>query len=35
VENSSPDRTIAVLRDILAERGGLFDRGVPVRLILD
>ncbi len=35
VEPCSPDRTVAALRDILRERGGLFDRGVPVRLTLD
>src|SRR3712207_4883913 len=35
VEQCSPDHTVAALRDILRERGGLFDRGVPVRLTFD
>jgi hypothetical protein len=35
VEHCSPDRTVAALRDILRDRGGLFDRGVPVRLTFD
>ena len=35
VENCNPDRTVAALRDILAEAGGLYDRGVPVRLAFD
>ena len=35
VEASSPDETLPVLRDILAARGLLFDRGVPVRLAFD
>ena len=35
VETSSPDETLPVLRDILAGRGLLFDRGVPVRLAFD
>ena len=33
VESSSPDRTVAALRDILAEAGVLYDRGVPVRVV--
>ena len=32
VENCSPDRTVAALRDVLAGAGGLYERGVPVRL---
>jgi hypothetical protein len=35
IENCSPDRTVAALRDILATAGGLFDRGVPVRIAAD
>jgi hypothetical protein len=35
VENSDPDRTVAALRDILAEADVLYDRGVPVRLVID
>ena len=35
VENWNPDLTVAALRDILAEAGGLYDRGVPVRLAFD
>src|SRR5262249_23764766 len=35
VESSDPDRTVADLRDILAEAGVLYDRGVPVRLASD
>ena len=35
VENWNPDLTVAALRDILAEAGGLYDRGVPVRLAYD
>ena len=35
VENTNPDRTVANLRDILAQVGGLYDRGVPVRLAFD
>jgi hypothetical protein len=35
VENSDPDRTVAALRDILADVGGLYERGVPVRLAFD
>ena len=35
VENCDPDRTVSALRDILSEAGGLYDRGVPVRLALD
>src|SRR4051812_21167404 len=33
VEASSPERTTARLRDILQERGELYDRGVPVRIV--
>jgi hypothetical protein len=32
VESCNPDQTVAALRNILAGAGGLFDRGVPVRL---
>ena len=35
IENCDPDRTVAALRDILSQAGGLYDRGVPVRLALD
>ena len=35
VENCSPDQTVAALRDSLAGAGGLYDRGVPVRLVSD
>ena len=35
VENASPNVTIAKLRDILAGAGGLYARGVPVRLAFD
>jgi hypothetical protein len=35
VENCDPDRTVVRLRDILAETGVLYDRGVPVRLAVD
>jgi hypothetical protein len=35
VERCSPDTTVAALRDILADRGCLYDRGVPVRLASD
>ena len=35
VETTAPDRTVAALRDILVEAGGLYDRGVPVRLAFD
>jgi hypothetical protein len=35
VENAAPDRTVTALRDILVDAGGLFDRGVPIRLAFD
>ncbi len=35
VQDTDPDLSVAALRDILAEDGELFDRGVPVRLIRD
>jgi hypothetical protein len=35
IENSNPHQTVATLRDILAAAGGLYDRGVPVRLAFD
>ena len=35
IEKTDPDRTVAALRDILSEVGGLYDRGVPVRLAHD
>jgi hypothetical protein len=35
VESCSPDQTVAALRDHLAGAGGLYDRGVPVRVAFD
>jgi hypothetical protein len=35
VEPCDPDRTVPALRDIIAEAGVLYDRGVPVRLVKD
>jgi hypothetical protein len=35
IEDCNPDRTVAALRDILADVGGLYDRGVPVRIAFD
>jgi len=35
VQDAAPDQTVAALRDILASSGGLYDRGVPVRLAFD
>ena len=35
IEDSNPDRTVAALRDILAAAGGLYERGLPVRLAFD
>jgi hypothetical protein len=35
VDRSNPHQTVTTLRDILAEAGGLYDRGVPVRLSFD
>src|SRR5262245_49483608 len=35
IEVCNPDRSVAGLRDILAATGGLYDRGVPVRLAFD
>lgn len=35
VEPCDPDRTVAALRDVIAETGMLYDRGVPVRLVKD
>ncbi|NQW09428.1 MAG: hypothetical protein HQ481_06040 [Alphaproteobacteria bacterium] len=35
IEHCDPDRTVAALRDILSSAGGLYDRGVPVRLATD
>ena len=35
VESSSPDRTVSALRDRLCVTGRLYDRGVPVRLVID
>jgi hypothetical protein len=32
IEGHNPDTTLAALRDILADAGELYDRGVPVRL---
>jgi hypothetical protein len=35
IEGADPDRTVAALRDILASKGVLYDRGVPVRVAKD
>ncbi|MCA1434654.1 hypothetical protein I6F33_16970 [Bradyrhizobium sp. BRP20] len=35
VENCSPDLTVTAIRDAIAAAGGLFERGVPVRLAFD
>jgi hypothetical protein len=35
VENCNPDETVTRVRDALAAAGGLYDRGVPVRLAFD
>jgi hypothetical protein len=35
VEKCNPDRTVAALRDVLADRGSLYDRGMPVALVFD
>jgi hypothetical protein len=35
IEDCNPDRTVAALRDTLSAAGGLYDRGVPVRLAFD
>jgi hypothetical protein len=35
IEDCSPDCTVAALRDILSDVGGLYERGVPVRLAFD
>src|SRR5262245_53196515 len=35
VEDCNPDCTLTALRNILADAGGLYDRGVPVRLAFD
>ena len=35
IENCDPHRTVAALRDILSKSGVLYDRGVPVRLVVD
>src|SRR5262249_41392083 len=32
IDNCNPDRTVAALRDILANASALYDRGAPVRL---
>jgi hypothetical protein len=32
IEDYNPDHTVATLRDILADAGRLYERGVPVRL---
>lgn len=35
IEDCNPDLAIAALRDIFVGAGGLYDRGVPVRLAFD
>jgi hypothetical protein len=35
VDRANPDCTVAALRDVLADSGDLFDRGVPVRIAYD
>ena len=35
VDRCNPDKTVLALRDTLATAGGLYDRGVPVRLFYD
>jgi hypothetical protein len=35
IEDCNPDQTVAALRDILAGAARLYDRGVPVRLVVD
>lgn len=35
VDKRNPHRTVAALRDVIAEHGSLYDRGVPVRLVRD
>jgi hypothetical protein len=35
VDKSNPDKTVAALRDILAEVGTLYDRGLPARVAFD
>jgi hypothetical protein len=35
IEIESPERTVAALRDILAESNKMFERSVPVRLAFD
>lgn len=35
VDRSNPDVAVAAVRDLLAEHGDLFDRGLPVRLAYD
>jgi len=35
VDNSNPDRTVSALRDILADAGDLYDRGLPARLAFE
>jgi hypothetical protein len=35
VDETNPDRTVAALRSILRQTGGLYDRGIPVRLVID
>ena len=35
IDNCNPDLTVSDLRDILCGSGRLYDRGVPVRLVLD
>lgn len=35
IEDCNPDRAVSALRNIIAKAGGLYDRGVPVRLAFD
>jgi hypothetical protein len=35
IEDCNPDCTVAALRDVFAAAGGLYDRGMPVRLAFD
>jgi len=35
IDNCNPDRTVAALRDILAQANVIYERGFPVRLAFD